>query len=170
LQKGFQRLLPLVILFVALTFVKTNIGQAAYIPSRSMVPTLKVHDLLIIDKMILPEELERGDIVVFRPPPESRLYKKILIKRLIGLPGDRIEIRKGKLYRNGKAIKENYIKEPMRYRLHELIVPENKYFFLGDNRNISNDSHAWSNPFVDAESIIGKAIFRIYPFDSIREM
>jgi signal peptidase I len=154
---------------VALTFVKTNVGQAAYIPTKSMLPTLKVHDLLIIDKMVLAQDLKRGDIVVFTPPPESNL-RKILIKRLIGMPGDRIEIRRGKLFRNGETVEEDYIKEPMKYRMKEFIVPEGKLFFLGDNRNISNDGHIWANPFVDYESVIGKAVFRIFPFDAIESM
>jgi signal peptidase I len=156
-------------LCAALTFVKTNVGQAAYIPTKSMLPTLRVHDLLIIDKMVLPQNLEHGDIIVFTPPVESNL-RKILIKRLVGVPGDRIEIRKGKLFRNGEFVKENYIKEPMRYRMKEFIVPEGKLFLLGDNRNVSNDAHVWPNPFVDYESVIGKAVFRVYPFDSIQSM
>jgi signal peptidase I len=149
--------------------VKTNVGQAAYIPTKSMLPTLKVHDLLIIDKMVMPQDLQRGDIVVFTPPSESNL-RKILIKRLIGMPGDRIEIRKGKLFRNGEVVDENYIKEPMKYRMKEFIVPEGRLFFLGDNRNISNDAHVWANPFVDYDSVIGKAVLRIFPFDSIQSM
>jgi signal peptidase I len=117
----------------------------------------------------LPKDLQRGDIVVFTPPPESNL-RKILIKRLIGMPGDRIEIRRGKLFRNGETVEEDYIKEPMKYRMKEFVVPEGKLFFLGDNRNISNDGHIWANPFVDYESVIGKAVFRVFPFDAMESM
>ncbi|WNQ09793.1 signal peptidase I [Paenibacillus aurantius] len=152
-------------LFLAfLLFVKANVGQAAYIPSGSMIPTLNIHDVLIIDKMVKPEDLKFGDIVVFQPPEELNL-DKILIKRLIGLPGDTIEVRDGKLYRNGKAVEEPYLNETMTYRMAKVVVPEGSYFFLGDNRNRSNDSHLWPTPFVPASSIIGKAVYRVFPFN-----
>lgn len=169
LRHAIKRFFPLLALLAALIFVKAKIGQAAYIPSESMKPTINAHDVLIIDKTVSPDKLERGNIVVFRSPSGSRMHR-ILIKRLIGLPGDRIEIRWGALYRNGKKVEETYIKEPMTYRMQEIVVPKGKYFFLGDNRNVSNDSHVWPNPFVDRDDIIGRAVFRIFPFDQMRGM
>ena len=168
-RHGMKRLSPLIALLVILVFIKNNIGQAAYIPSKSMMPTLEIHDVLIIDKTIPPSDLKRGDIVVFRNPFKNK-RKKFLIKRLIGLPGDRIEIRQGKLYRNGHKVKEEYIKEPMKYRMKAFVVPKGKYFFLGDNRNVSYDAHVWQNKYVNEEAIIGKAVYRIFPFSRMEDM
>ncbi|GIP33802.1 signal peptidase I [Paenibacillus sp. J2TS4] len=157
---------PFLLLLGALFFVRTNVGQAAYIPSESMLPTLQVHDILIIDKTVKPDQLQFGDIVVFHPPAEANLDKK-LIKRLIGLPGDEIEITDGQLYRNGVKVEESYVKESMKYGFGPITVPEDHYLFLGDNRNESLDSHLWSNPFVDSKKIIGRAVYRIFPFNQI---
>nr|WP_150959565.1 signal peptidase I [Aneurinibacillus sp. XH2] len=161
--------MPFVLLLGIMLFVRTNVGQAAYIPSESMLPTLNVHDILIIDKTVKPDKLKFGDIVVFYPPDEAQLDKK-LIKRLIGLPGDTIEITEGKLYRNGVKVEESYIKESMQYYFGPVTVPDEHYLFLGDNRNESLDSHLWSNPFVESKRIIGRAVFRIFPFDQIESI
>src|SRR5690606_960916 len=120
-------------------------------------------DVLIINKMVKPKQLEFGDIVVFTPPEDANT-EKTLIKRLIGLPGDRIAVFAGELYRNGLKIEETYLKEPMRYDFQEIVVPDGTYFFLGDNRNESYDSHVWPTPFVDEANIIGRAVYRVYPF------
>lgn len=157
---------PFLILFAVMLFIRTNVGQAAYIPSASMAPTLQVHDVLIIDKMVKPDKLEFGDIVVFTPPEENNIDKR-LIKRLIGLPGDIIEVREGHLYVNETQVEEGYIKEPMNYRFGPVTVPEEHFLFLGDNRNESSDSHIWLNPFVSYDSIIGRAVLRIFPFNQM---
>lgn len=167
LWKGLKGWLPFAVLFAVLLFVKVNVGQAAYIPSGSMIPTLKIHDVLIIDKMVKPSGLRFGDIVVFHPPKDASA-EKILIKRLIGLPGDIIEISGGRLLRNGEAVEESYIREAMDYQYGPVQVPEGEFLFLGDNRNESYDSHLWPTPFVPKESIIGRAVYRIFPFNHMQ--
>jgi signal peptidase I len=101
--------------------------------------------------------LDHGDIVVFTPPVAGDEHKRY-VKRLIGLPGDTIEIKDGALYRNGTEINEPYLNERMDYTFGPVTVPADHYFFLGDNRNISNDAHLWATPFVAKDQLIGKVI------------
>lgn len=132
------------------------------IPSKSMVPTLNVNDRLFVSRVYNPENLKRGDIVVF----ESDELDETLIKRLIGLPGDRIRIENGLVYVNDEQLIEDYIGENDDFN-GEYEVPEGKYFFLGDNRLWSKDSRYWENPYIDEDSIIGKAQIKVYPFNEI---
>ena len=103
-------------------------------------------------------EPERGDVIVFQPPSNS---KRDFIKRTIGLPGDEIEIKDREVYVNGTALDEPYINDSPSYTYPLTEVPEGQYFVLGDNRNISNDSHnGWMVP---RKNIIGKAWLLIWP-------
>lgn len=145
--------------------LQSFVAQAVTIPSTSMVPTLNVNDKLIINKMIKPENLNYGDIVVFFSPIGDERY----IKRLMGVGGDTVEVREGCFYRNGKEIQETYLAESIEYEFGPTVIPESKYFFLGDNRNISFDSHLWPDPFIEESEIIGKAVFRYYPFNEIEK-
>ena len=109
---------------------------------------------------------ERGDIAIFRyPDDESELY----IKRVMGLPGDTIEIKDGLLYLNNseEPLAEPYLKEIPTGDFGPYQVPEGCYFMLGDNRNKSNDSRMWENTYVTRENVLAKAVFRYYPFDKI---
>ena len=106
--------------------------------------------------------IERGNILVFY----SDELKETLIKRVIGLPGDHIVIHDGIININGNDIKENYVKNNMEYS-GIFDVPENEFFFLGDNRSNSRDSRLWTDPYINKNHIKGKAIFRFYPFDSM---
>lgn len=123
--------------------------------SRSMEPTLTAGDRVIAIK---PEKLKRKDIVVINDPEGE---KNVLIKRIIGLPGEKIIIKKGNVYINNVKISEPYIKEKPLYVL-EKKVPENHYFLLGDNRNDSKDSSVWGP--VPKELIIGKVVCLYWPF------
>ena len=105
-------------------------------------------------------EPERGDITVFHPPGNRR---GDYIKRIIGLPGDTVEIEKGAVYVNGTELHEPYIKDAPNYTFNSIKVPENQYFVLGDNRNNSNDSH--SGWMVPRQNIIGRAWLSIWPPD-----
>ena len=132
------------------------------IPSESMVPTLNVDDRLFVTRVYNLEKLKRGEIIVFY----SEEYQKSLIKRLIGLPGDKIKIEDGIVYVNGEKLEENYLGEKDQLS-GEYEVPEGKYFFLGDNRKHSQDSRYWINPYIDEEDITGKARLKVYPLDQI---
>ncbi len=164
-----------VALFIAL-FLRTTVVQARVIPSGSMENTLLVGDYLFVNKFVygyhLPltdgrilaiREPARGDIIVFDPPFES---SKAFIKRVIALPGETVEIRRKKVYINGRQLEESYanFKEgaaedrflSRRDNMPPLKVPPGKLFVLGDNRDNSYDSRFWG--FVDADDVIGKAM------------
>lgn len=139
------------------------IGHGVYIPSKSMVPTLEVNDRLIVSRVYKPENLDEGDIITFRC---DEYGDKLLIKRLVGLPGDTIEIKNGIVFRNGEKLQEEYVKNNEEYDGY-FEIPEGKYFLLGDNRAESDDARYWDNPYVDSKDIEGKVQIRIYPFTEI---
>lgn len=146
--------------------IRTLVAEARYIPSESMVPTLVVNDRLIIEKLTYRFRApERGEIVVFEPTKtlEQQNFKDAFIKRVIGLPGEVVEVKEGKVFINGQALSENYIEEKPNYNYGPVTVPEGQYLVLGDNRNKSYDSHYWG--FVPREKLIGRAIIRFWPFD-----
>lgn len=144
--------------------IRTFVAEARYIPSSSMEPTLQINDRLIIEKMTYRfEEPERGDVVVFGPTDalKEQNFNEAFIKRIIGLPNDKVVVSRGKVYVNNQLLSENYIKEDPEYDYGPVIVPEGEYLVLGDNRNNSYDSHYWG--FVPKEKIIGRAFVRFWP-------
>ncbi len=155
-----------VMAFLIALFLRAFVVAAFYIPSRSMEPTLLVRDRLIADKISFVlniDNVKRGDIIIFRPPPEAGegSANKDYIKRVIGLPGDRIKVENGSVWVNGEALEEEYIASPPAYYYEEVTVPQGMLFVLGDNRNNSRDSHAWN--FLPQENVIGKALSIFWP-------
>lgn len=150
----------IIIAVIATVLINKFLIYKVYIPSSSMVPTLNKGDQLFVTKVYNPEKLKTGDIVVFY----SRENKDTYIKRLIGCPGDNVKIEKGVVYVNDKKINEDYVVYDDETFSGEYNVPEGKYFFLGDNRPVSNDSRKWDNPFVDEDDIEAKALLKVYPF------
>lgn len=153
--------------------IRTFVAEARWIPSESMVPTLKVNDKLIVDKLSYHfTNPQRGDIVVFSPTDNIKkndpTLKDAFIKRVIGLPGDKVEVKGERVYINDRPQRENYIKEAPYYQFPPVIVPPDSYLVLGDNRNNSFDSHFWG--FVPRDHIIGRAIVRFWPPDRIGEL
>lgn len=169
--KWLKEWVPIIVIALVLSMtIRTYVGEAVVVPSGSMLPTIQINDRLAVEKFIKPEDLKRGDIVVFYPPLPDKKDERF-IKRLIGIGGDTIEIRDGVLYRNGKKVDEPYIQEPMKGSYGPVTVPPGKFFFLGDNRNNSYDSREWNTtPFVDKSAICGKAVFRFYPFSDMKVM
>jgi signal peptidase I len=198
-ETGLAGLQFIVTMLVMAIFFKGTVSEARYIPSGSMLPTLQINDRVLVEKVthpLLGRKYERGDIVVFYPPaiengcPDNGLLGRFVpllpenppafIKRVIGLPGDSIEIRHGfGVYINGRLLDESaYIKSPPNYDLVTLgdiggysrdgnkvqpfphsqdpiVVPENELFVLGDNRNASADSHVWG--FAEQSRVVGRA-------------
>lgn len=145
--------------------VRIAAAQCYLIPSVSMQPTLEINDRLFIDKIsykfISPH---RGDVVVFTPPPAVVAEEKSaapFIKRVIGLPGEQIEVKEGRVYVNNQPLQENYIADRASYNWGPQIVPRNSYLVLGDNRNKSYDGHIWG--FLSRDRMIGKAVVRFWP-------
>lgn len=163
-QKGFfyEWGIPIIVAVVLAGLIHKFVIFKVYIPSESMVPTLNVEDRLFVTRTYDEGKYKRGDILVF----DSKELGEKLIKRLIGLPGDKIVIENGEVSINGELLVEPYIGNVDRFN-GEYEVPQGKYFFLGDNRLWSKDSRYWINPYIDGENINGKAQFKIYPFSEI---
>lgn len=154
-----------IVLAVVLSFIITRVIIVnAVVPSPSMVNTINVGDRFIANRLsYLFKDPERYDIVVFKfPDDESMLY----VKRIIGLPGETVEIIDGKVYINGNSepLRDDFLPEPMNPEDYgPYVVPEGHYFMLGDNRNYSEDSRFWQTPFVAKNKILGKATFKYFP-------
>lgn len=144
--------------------IRTFVAEARYIPSSSMEPTLQINDRLIIEKISYRfHNPERGDIVVFNPTDalKEKNFHDAFIKRIIGLPGDTVQVSQGKVYINKELLEEDYIAGPPEYDYGPVVVPEDQYLVLGDNRNNSYDSHYWG--FVPREKFVGRAFVRFWP-------
>lgn len=151
--------------------IRLLIAEPRYIPSNSMIPTLDIGDRLVIEKVSYHfNSPATGNIIVFEPPDILQLqgYTKdqAFIKRIIGLPGETIDIKNGRVYIGDRPLEEDYIAELPDYLWEgPVTIPENQYFVMGDNRNNSNDSHIWG--FLPKDNIIGRAVFRFWPFERI---
>ncbi len=148
----------ILIAFITTHFIIVN----AQVPTGSMKNTIMEGDRLIGFRLAYTfSEPKRGDIVIFRyPDDETQTY----IKRVIGTPGDIVQIIGGKVYVNSEELEEDYLREPMAISPKEetYVVPEGHYFMMGDNRNSSLDSRYWTNTYVAKDKILAKAVFRYY--------
>lgn len=148
-------------MLIGVIFLYTQILASAYIPSESMENTLMVSDRIIGNRLAYKfgKEPERFDIIIFNAPDDGELY----IKRIIGLPGEKVTISDGSVLINNKIIDDSFIMEPMEDNEDmEFHVPEGHYFVLGDNRNDSYDSRYWDDPYVSQNSIVAKAVFKYW--------
>ncbi len=154
----------LVIALIITTFIKPTI-----VKNCSMSPTLEENDFLIINRLLYKRGTpERGDIVVFRSNLKTETGRqKLLIKRVIAIPGDEIVIKDGKIYLNGSKLEENYIESEYTMGDIDLVIPENEVFVMGDNRSNSLDSRDGILGLVDFNTIMGKAFIRLFPFSRI---
>jgi signal peptidase I len=158
-----------VVAVVIAVVVRAFVFQAFYIPSESMVPTLQVGDRVLVNKLSYRlHDPRRGDVVVFRAPPAAAAGDvKDLVKRVVGLPGDRIEGRDGRVYVNGRRIREPYLPSEVRSRdFGPVAVPPDTYYVLGDNRPFSKDS-TFFGP-VRRSDIVGRVFVRIWPLTRFR--
>lgn len=145
-------------------FLNTFIIANSRVPSASMETTIMTKDRVIGSRLsYLFGDPERGDIVIFHFPDDEKIY---YVKRIIGLPGDTVDIKDGHVYLNGseEPLEEPYIREPMwpEDPMH-FEVPEDSYFMMGDNRNWSSDARRWEHTYVKREKIIAKVLFRYFP-------
>ena len=155
--------------------IRWQVIEPRWIPSGSMLPTLQIQDKILVEKLT-PKITSKSNlsklknkIIVFNVPEqliEAGYESDIaLIKRVIGVPGDKVEVKEGNLYLNDIA-QNNYISDKnINYSIGPYIVPEKSLWVMGDNRNNSMDSHIWG--FLPYEKVIGKAIFRYWPLNKI---
>lgn len=154
--------------------VKTFLLQAFYIPSLSMAPTLEKGDRVLVNKLSYKvHDVNRGDVVVFtRPPGESETDIQDLIKRVVGLPGDKLVIKDGGVYVDGQRLKESYLPPgtvtstettPIKCTdADPCVIPQGKVWVMGDNRGDSRDSRFFG-PIAES-SIVGRAFVIVWPF------
>jgi signal peptidase I len=154
--------IPTLVYALVFALVLRTYAVASFIiPSGSMEDTLLQHDLLIANKLsykLLGQDPQRGDVMIFKPPHEPH---KDYIKRVIGMPGDTVEVKNGVVYVNDQPLDEEYIKEPPRSNFPKTVIGENEYFMMGDNRNHSQDSRVWGT--VERRAFEGKALFIFWP-------
>jgi signal peptidase I len=132
-------------------------------PTASMENTIMVDDKVITYRLAyLFSNPDRGDIVVFQAPDTP---EEDYIKRVIGLPGETVEVIDGVVYIDGEPLEEDYLKESMEGSSGPFEVPDGCYFMMGDNRNISWDARFWTNKFVEKDKIHGKAILKYPDFE-----
>jgi signal peptidase I len=143
-----------VVLFLGINTVSARVRVDGF----SMIPTLENGEFVLVSKVDYRfSDVERGDIIVFHFPMDP---EQELIKRVIGLPGDVVNVQNGQVSVNGQTLSEPYIAAAPAYS-GEWIVPDNQLFVLGDNRNDSSDSHSWG--FLPFEKVVGKAVVIYWP-------
>src|SRR3972149_2101670 len=151
-------------LFIAIALALVSIAfvyQPVKVEGPSMAPLLTDQERIFINKFVYEfEPIERGDVVVFRYPRDPR---KSFIKRVVGLPGEMVEIRRGVVYVNGGALREDYLVSTGQDSdsLPPQLLSPGHYFVLGDHRRNSNDSRSWGT--VHRDYIYGKAVFAYWP-------
>jgi len=154
--------------------LRFTIIEPRYIPSLSMYPTFEVGDQLAVEKVTKRiKPFYRQEVVVFNPPQAFRdimvgqygqdasRAKEALIKRIVAIEGDEVEVRKGKLYVNGDEQDEPFTNEDAQYEFGPIVVPTDSVLVLGDNRNRSLDGHIWG--FLPKQNVIGRAVFIYWP-------
>lgn len=153
--------LPILIAIVLAVLLNKFAFFNIEVPTGSMIPTIKEGDKIFVLRNHTPKTLERGDIVVFH----NDEVDKDLIKRLIGLPGENVEILyDGSIYINGIHLEEPYVKNPSSLT-GTFVIPQGNYLFFGDNRFGSEDARSWENPYVPYDNVMGEAKFTLYPFN-----
>lgn len=153
-----------VVTMFAVVLLYTQVLINAYLPSESMENTLMTGDRVIGNRLAykLGKAPERFDIAIFHAPDDEGV---LYIKRIIGLPGEKVTIKNGKVYINDgvEPLDDSFIKEKMEKEPDaEYNVPEGCYFMLGDNRNESLDSRFWDNPYVAKDKIVAKAVLKYW--------
>ncbi|WP_078681609.1 MULTISPECIES: signal peptidase I [Clostridium] len=166
LKSLIELIKSIIIAIIAAILIITFVFETVSVDGQSMFPTLNHKDRLIVQKVSYYfSKPKKGDIIVFKYPSDTR---EKFIKRIVAVAGDKVKIENNKLYVNEVEVYEPYLNEKfINGSYNEVVVPENTFFVLGDNRNYSRDSRYPDVGFVNNKLIVGKASFRIYPFNRI---
>ena len=166
-KKIFQDwILPILAAVIIAFIINKVIFFNVTVPTGSMLPTINLNDKILVTRVHNRNNLKLGDIVVFH----SDELGEDLIKRLIGLPNDLVEVKEdGSVYINNKKIDQSYVKYPGG-KTGKYKVPADSYFFMGDNRINSLDARYWDKPYIPGKDIMGKARIRISPFSSFGKL
>ncbi len=160
LRELVETVMPAVLIAI---FITLFLAQATQVYGQSMEPNLHAGQRLIVEKISYRfHSPRRGDIVVLKLPEQRGSY---LIKRVVGLPGETIEIRDQRVFVDGQPLDEPYLSEPIRYSMPPRRIPEDSVFVLGDNRGFSNDSHSFGP--VSLSDVIGRAWIRYWPPEQV---
>ncbi len=165
-KKILKAIIIYVILVVIFVVLFQTVFMLSFVPSSSMEETIKTNSVVFSTSYDVSEEdLERYDILTFIAPDNPNVT---YIKRLIGLPGEVIEVKEGKVYADGVELDDSFIKD-FQNQVGDGVyeVPEGCYFFMGDNRNNSKDSRFWDTPYVPVEDIQAKAKCILFPFSDV---
>lgn len=165
-----KELIKDIVIALVIVFAITAVIKPTIVKEHSMEPTLYENNYLLINKLAYKiGDEKQGDIIVFESDLEDESgNSKLLIKRIIGLPGDKINITGGNVYVNDQLMQEDYLKDGTTPgQVIDYIVPENYYYVMGDNRLVSMDSRDPSIGCVHEDAILGKAFVRLYPFSEI---
>ncbi|QSX06989.1 signal peptidase I [Sedimentibacter sp. zth1] len=156
---------PALIALVIVLLLNAFVFQLVTVPTGSMISTIMPKDRLYVNKIMDVDSVEREDILVFK----SKELDKLLVKRLIGLPGEKVDIKSnGDVYINDVKLYEPYaVPTTTPCREQTFIIPEDCFFFLGDNRPVSKDARYWNEPFINKSEVRGRAVFRFFPFNRI---
>jgi signal peptidase I len=167
LRIAFEWIGLVVLALVIALLIKTFLFQAFFIPSESMVPTLQVHDRVLVNKLSYKlHPVHRGDIVVFKAPEGSDPGIDDLVKRVIGLPGESVSARGGHVYIDNKELPETYLpKGTITTNFSPVTLAPDHYWVMGDNRGNSKDSRVFGP--ITKNHIVGRVFFRIWPLSRL---
>ena len=160
-------LVEIVVIAFALSWVlRSFVIEARKVPSGSMLPTIQLEDRVIVDKFFFKnfDHISPGDIIVFHPPASAHATEDY-IKRVVGLAGDKLEIRNQTTYINNQPLYEPYVVYQSKNDYGPIVIPADSVFVMGDNRNNSADSREWG--FLPTKNITGRTLFRYWPMDQI---
>lgn len=156
-MKILKEIIPYIIIILVVILVRMFIITPVQVIGSSMYPTLEAKEILLLNKKLISgDKYNRFDIVVIKYNNET------IIKRIIGLPGENIEYLDNTLYIDGEIVKENFSHSDTQDFDTDDVIPDDSYFVLGDNREVSMDSRIIG--FIDKKDIVGKANIRLFPF------
>lgn len=179
MSKNVKEWIVIIAIAIAVAFVISIFIRPTIVKQSSMEPTFINGDYILVSKQsygLFNQNPKEGDVIVFKSHLETDDGdEKLLIKRVIGVPGDKIQIKDGYVYKNGTKLEEDYVKQQGVTRPYEdgitektYTVPENSVFAMGDNREVSVDSRSVAVGFVSVDDIYGKVVLRAFPFDRIK--